>query len=201
MKETQGNNKPKWRYKQDVSIKDIYEYYCQMYFKERYLKKDGTLSKDFKVHSDSKYNIPVKLYNNILKDFHKLVSDDILNGKDFTLFERLGVIGIRKNKIKIKVEDNGKVQTNAPVDYKATKELWKENKEAKEKKLLIRHINTHTRRYIHRWYWDKYHANFRNKTAYSFIPCRANKRKLAKILKDEDSNVDYYARYGKNKKF
>jgi hypothetical protein len=195
MRETQR------RYNQDVSIKDIYEYYAQMYFKEKFIKKDGTVSKKSIVHKNSKYNVIIKTYNNIIKDYHELMCDDILKGKDFTIFERLGVIGIRKNKIKIKVKDNGEVETNAPIDFKSTMELWADNKEAKEKKILIRHINIHTKKYIHRWYWDKNHANFRNKTAYSFIPSRKNKRNLAQVLKDEDSEVDFYTRYSRTKKF
>jgi hypothetical protein len=195
MRETQR------RYNQDVSIKDIYDYYCHMYFKEKFIKKDGELSKKSIVLKDSKYNIPITVYNTIIKDFHIMMCESILKGKDFTLFERLGVIGIRKNKIKIKVSDTGDVVTNAPIDFKSTMDLWEENKEAKEKKLLIRHINQHTKKYIHRWYWDKGDANFRNKTAYSFIPSRANKRNLAKILKDEESEVDFYTRHNRRKKF
>ena len=195
MRETQ------WKYNQDVSITDIYDYYCHMYFKEKFIKKNGEVSKKSIVHKDSKYNIPITVYNTILKDFHLMMCESILKGKDFTLFERLGIIGIRKNKISIKVNEKGEVLTNAAIDFKSTLELWDQNKEAKEKKTLVRHINNHTQKYVHRWYWNKGDANFRNKTAYSFIPSRANKRLLAKILKDEDSDVDFYTRFNRRKKF
>ena len=189
------------RYNQDVGIKEIYEYYCHMYFKEKFIKVNGEASIKSKVHKDSKYNITSSQYNKIVKEFHQLIVKDILKGEDFILFERLGTIGVRKNKIKIKVDVNGVVQTNAPIDFKATNDLWDENPEAKEKKILIRHINHHTKKYIHRWYWDKGDANFRCKSAYSFIPSRTNKRLLATVLKDEDNEVDFYTRFNRQKKF
>lgn len=195
MKQTQ------WRYNQDIGIKEIYDYYCHMYFKEKFIKKDGTISKKSTVHKNSKYNISIKLYNDIIKDFHDIISEEILKGIDFNIPERLGVIGIRKNKTKIKIDEQGNVITNAPIDFKATRELWDVNEKARENKTVIKHINEHTKRYIHRWYWNKGDANFRNKTAYCFIPCRKNKRELAKVLKDENNDVDFYTRYSQNKKF
>lgn len=188
------------KYNQDVSIKDIFYYYCFRYFKEYPLKKDGTISKRPKVYHDSIYNVSITDYHNILKDFYGHISERILKGEDFKMFERLGTIGIRKNKIHIKINKEGDVITNAPIDFKKTMELWQDDSEAKEKKVLVRHLNEHTNRYIHRWYWDKSVANFRNKIAYAFIPSRKNKRKLSKKLKSDD-NVDYYTRYNKNKQF
>lgn len=182
-------------------IKDLYEYYAHMYFKEKFIKENGDISKKSIVHHNSKYNVGVSLYNKILKKFHELIVNDILNGEDFILPERLGIVGIRKNKTKIKVDDKGNIITNAPIDFKSTMELWEKNESAKKQKKVVRHVNDHTKRYVHRWYWNKHDANFRNKTAYSFIPSRTNKRLLAKVLKDEDNNIDFYTRYSRHKKF
>lgn len=189
------------RYNQDVGVHDLYDYYSHLYFKEKFLKKNGELSKKSIVHKNSKYNIGSSLYHKILKDFHKMVVNDVLSGEDFIIPERLGIIGIRKNKTIIKTDEEGNVITNAPINYKATLDLWEKDPKAKENKKIIRHINEHTNRYVHRWYWNKYDANFRNKTAYSFIPTRTNKRLLAKVLNDEDSSVDFYTRFSKGKKF
>jgi hypothetical protein len=55
---------------------------------------------------------------------------------------------------------------------------------------LVYHLNDHTDNYYYRFYWDKSTCNVYNNTAYSFIPARPNKEKLAKILRE--GGVDYF---------
>jgi len=189
------------KYRPDVSNRDLYTFFANTHFKEKIIKKDGTESRYYKIHKGSKFNIGQTLFTKILERYFELVVEDILKAEDYKLPQRLGIIGIRKNKTKIKVDKNGKILTNAPIDFKSTQELWEKDPIAKKQKRLIRFLNYHTKGYIHRWYWDKYHANFQNKSAYSFIPSRKNARLLAKLLQDPNNDVDFYGRYNYNKKF
>ena len=153
-------------------IQDIYKYY--------------------KSYSDSP--LPYNVFTSVWKDFIGKVTSDIVEyGKDFTMPFRLGSVGIRKKKIKVKMNDDGSIDKRyLRPDWKATKELWENDEEAKEKKQLVFHLNKHFGGYNAKWFWDKSTCSVKNQTAYSLTMTRENKRKLAKAIFDEDLEVDYY---------
>lgn len=109
-----------------------------------------------------------EVYKKVLYDYLKINRNYISKfGRTFTLPKRLGRIEIRKFKQEIKVNQKGEIENNLTVNWKATKQLWKENKMAKEKKILIRYTNEHTKGYAFRVYYFKNSANFKNKSIYS----------------------------------
>jgi len=184
----------KGKYTTDIRVKEIYNYYSLFYFKEYPTTKEGVVSKIPKIHRKGKYYVSLTLFSKILKDFYKGISEEILKGYYFPLFSRMGNISIRKMKLTFKVDDTGELITNAPIDWKSTLDLWQEDEDAKNQKILVRHINTHSNGYIYRWFYDRGLANFRNKTKYAFIPSRENQRNLAKLIKDENNEIDFYNR-------
>lgn len=126
----------------------------------------------------------------------KLVTDSM----QFKIPFRLGTLSITKNKLKIKIKDN-KVQTNKlKVDYGATWKYWNEiypgktRNEIKEipNKVVIYYTNDHTNGYIMKWRWIKRGAKAVNIKAYSFKPTKYNRLFLAKHIKDENRENDYY---------
>ena len=77
-------------------------------------------------------------------------------------------------------------------EYANTNKLWSTNKEAKKNKKLVFHLNDHSNGYQHRWFWEKRESNIPNHSAYCFLPSRLNKRTLAKALKDENTDIDFF---------
>jgi hypothetical protein len=85
----------------------------------------------------------------------------------FILPCRLGRIEIRKIKKEVKIDPKtGKIINKLVPNWQATKKLWKENPEAKAKKIILRYTNEHTNGYVFRPRYIKNTANFKNKTVY-----------------------------------
>lgn len=121
-----------------------------------------------------------------------VVQSIVLEGKDFNM-PSLGTLGIRKQKVQVKMTPDGKIDTRylAP-DWKATKELWARDEEARKKKQRVFHLNKHFNGFKCKWFWDKASCSVPNYGAYSFMMTRANKRLLASVIQNEDIDVDYH---------
>ena len=126
--------------------------------------------------------------------YNKAISKEMLeNAFEYILPFRLGIIRIKKYKAHYKVdEETGKIIGNLSPNWKATKELWKDNEKAKSEKKLVYHTNEHSDGYQYKWYFSNYRSNCINKSAYCFIPSRTNKRELASLIKDEEFDGDFY---------
>ena len=74
-------------------------------------------------------------------------------------------------------------------DWKATKQLWADDPDAKKEKKLIYHMNNHTNGMYIKYLFSKHHVGVKNLKIYSFIPSRGNKRLLAKHIKENDINI------------
>lgn len=127
-------------------------------------------------------------FSKITDEFNDaIMSAVIYEGYEFALPFRLGHIRIRKHKPKLRYNEDGSLdKTPLHPNWKETKKLWEENPEAKERKQLVFHTNPHTDGYQYKFFWHKKHCNIKNHTSYCFIPSRANKRKLAALLKNPD---------------
>lgn len=122
------------------------------------------------IQPESKYNIEYKIYRSICEDANKLLMSQIIeDGWFFRMPYRLGVIRLKKRKVDFK---------NLKPDFGLF------NKSSEEYK--NKHLNDHSGNYYVKFYWNKKLATIiKNKTAYSFIPTRFNKRSLAALLKRE----------------
>ena len=139
-----------------------------------------------------------KKYRKILDKFYvELEKLIIKEGVDFIMPFLNFEITIRKDKRKPRIKD-GKLINNTPVNPVATKKLWDENAEAKEKRILVRYNNSHTSGYVFRIYCKKFRSSLKNKTLFKFRPIRSMKRNLAKIIFDPDIAFDAFLLY-KNK--
>jgi len=151
-------------YKKDYGSDDIYNLY------KNEIKKIAVTEKEL----DSLL-VDKKLFRTICDEFNKLLIDEILiNSEEMRLPYRLGVVRIKKSKMKY--DDKNKLK----IDWAASKKLGKR----------IYHLNDHTGGYKYRFYWTK--GIVKNITAYSFIPTRTNTRRLASILKDKNRQLDYF---------
>lgn len=117
------------------------------------------------------YFVEYKVFRAIIVDYFKYLRDSILEeGRTCKLPARLGTLGVIKHKPK---------EYAAPslrVDFKATREYGK----------IIYHLNEHSRGFKYRFHWSKQNVITRGSANYKLIMTRANKRRLAKIIKNNE---------------
>lgn len=158
----------------DYGIKDYYNFY-----------------KGYSKNPKSK-----ELFDKVVYDFNKRIVEAIINdGLDFTPVKAKFTFCIRKNKRGIKLVDNKVVNTH-PIDWKTTMQLWEDDPEAKEKKLIIRFLNNHTSKYVFRILMTKGKGIYLNKKYFRYKPPRSFQRMLAKrILNTDLDNYEAYKQY------
>lgn len=116
-------------------------------------------------------------FSKIINAVNKELVSIFLKEGEILLPYQMGTIELRKHKPNLKII-NGKVKTDLPVDWKRTLQLWKDDIEAREAKLLVRH-NTSI---IYQISYRKKTANYKNKVFYHFRPMRAFKKALVPKL-------------------
>lgn len=156
----------------NYGIEDIYKYY--------------------KSYSDNP--VSEKIFVAAWKSFITQVTDGMVyEGRDFIMPFRLGPVGIRKQKIIVVLNKDGTIDKRyLRPDWKATKELWNKDAQAKEKKQIVFHLNKHFNGFNCKWFWDKSTCSVPNQSAYALVMTRDNKRKLSEAIFDETKEVDYY---------
>jgi len=134
---------------------------------------------DFKKkNKESKVNR--KIYGSVIKEFNSFQRDRLSNkGVEINMPSRLGKIELRKNKSEIRINEDGTVKNNLPVNWKDTRKLWIENEFAKEKKIKVRYTNEHTDGYSFKVFFYKRRATFKNKSIYGMRFNRKLKRDLS----------------------
>lgn len=141
----------------DYGMKDFYKYY----------KKN------------SENPVPYSVFSELIKYTNKELSKKIIKEAfEFKLPYHLGTIMIKKRKMSFK-----NINRLKP-DWSETLKLWKQDKEAKDNKQLIFHLNSHTDNFRAQWFYNKSFAKYKNKSAYAFVATRTNKRELAKEIKN-----------------
>jgi hypothetical protein len=135
-------------------------------------------------------------FNKIVSEFNKEIVNLIIEeGLEYRPIMLQFVFCIRKVKKIPRIKD-GKLINTTPIDWKSTKELWSNDSDAKEKKILLRYLNNHTFKYVFRIKGIKVGFNYSNKKYYKFKPVRSFQRLLAKrILDDSLENFDAYKLY------
>lgn len=130
----------------------------------------------------SKNPVNSKTYIEVANEFMKYLIDKLLEDGKIKLPCKLGHLIILGKKIQTKWIDGIPV-TLAP-DWKATKDLWNEDEEAKSIKQIVYHTNDNTNgvRYRTRWLIER--SPVINKKSYNFILARKLKRTIAKNIKE-----------------
>lgn len=151
--------------------KDAFAYY-------RKIKPD----KQEYVITDCQYLKIIRLINDSVRDL-------LVDGGEFVLPERMGLLELRKVENKPRIV-NGKLKNTRPVNWNATLKLWYDNPKYKESKLLVREESSH----IFRVHYNRNKANYNNKTFYDFLPNRELKVRLKENIKK--NKIDAF-QYGK----
>jgi len=125
------------------------------------------------------------IYGSVIKELNSFQRDRLSSkGVEINIPSRLGKVELRKNKSEIKINEDGTVKNNLPVNWKDTRKLWLENESAKEKKIKVRYTNEHTDGYSFKVFFYKRRATFKNKSIYGMRFNRMLKRDLSKSIFD-----------------
>lgn len=126
------------------------------------------------IDRDSKYHIDYRTFRTICEEFNKELSNEILEGYFFKMPYRLGILRIKKRKIDF---------NNLKPDFG----------EFNKSEIKNKHLNEHSNNYYVKYHWNKRFATLiKNRSLYSFIPTRANKRTLAKLIKSDHLQINKY---------
>lgn len=148
--------------KTDYGMKDYYSFY---------LKKTNNKK------------ITSSIYGSVVKEFNGYVRDRLsLKGAGYIFPCRLGKVELRKIKTEVKIDEDGNIINNLPVNWKETYKLWNENPRAKEKNIRIRYTNEHTQSHTFKIFYIKNKANYKNKSIYKMQFNRQMKRQLSKSI-------------------
>lgn len=170
---------------------------------ERKVTITAGLWDSFKAYKRKKTACPLdrKRYVKICHAINKKLSKKIIEESfQFKIPFRLGTLYIKKNKLKITIRD-GKIQKNKMIiDWDATWKYWlneypgltRNEIRALPDKVVIYQTNDHSNGYIMGWYWDKKGSNFSNRSVYKFRTTKFNRLDLAKHIKSEDKENEYY---------
>lgn len=126
------------------------------------------------IESDTVYDISYNRYRQIITDYFKHLQGKLIEeGKMIKLPYRMGNVQIVKSRPK------HLDKRSLRIDYQATKQ---ENK-------LILLLNEHSDFFKYRYWWNKIDMLVPNKAKYQLVATRANKRRLAQIIKNKE--LDY----------
>lgn len=126
------------------------------------------------IERDTVYDIDYTTYRNIVTDYFKHLQQKLIEeGKMIKLPYRMGNVQIIKSKPK------HLDKRSLRIDYQATKQTGK----------LIFLLNEHSDMYKYRYWWNKIDMMVPNKSQYQLVATRANKRRLAQIIKNRE--LDY----------
>lgn len=123
--------------------------------------------------------VPEKDFYLVVRAMNKALANELLNGNEVTLPQRMGKLEIRKWETYVKFVD-GKLHTNRGIDWYRTLKLWNEDEEAKNNKTLLKVEDKEN----FTVFYNRLIANYNNKTIFSFKPNRDLKNAVNKAGKD-----------------
>lgn len=122
------------------------------------------------IEPDTVYDIDYATYRKIITDYFQHLRSQLLEeSKEVRLPYRMGTIQI------VKTQPKHLDGRSLRIDYQATKEYGK----------LIYLLNEHSAGFKYRAYWCKQDMLVSNKSKYQIVLTRANKRTLAKYIKQQ----------------
>lgn len=126
------------------------------------------------IEKDTVYDVDYKTYRSIVTDYFRHLQQNVIEeGKLIKLPYRLGNLQIIKSKPK------HLDKRSLRIDYQATKQYNK----------LILLDNAHSDGFKYRCHYNKTDMMVPNKSKYQLVLTRANKRRLAQIIKNKE--LDY----------
>ena len=144
----------------------------------RYYRKDGGSLK-----------INRSVFCKIVNEFNKHIMEHVFNGDEVKLPEKMGTLYVVGKKVVPKFDEELGRINNQAVDYGETNKLWAKCPECKERKEVIYHFNEHTEHVRYKFFWSKERMIVKNKTFYTMVFTRSNKRHLSQLIQN---GKEYY---------
>lgn len=133
---------------------------------------------------DKKYILTESQYFSIIRHINNLLVDKLLLESEIKFPCRLGSLYIIKNSTKIYKEGNV-LKNTYPIDWNTTLNLWKDDVEAYNQRILVKHLSKE----VFKIKYDKRKANYINKSFFDFKPNRTLKIKLKELIKNNNINA------------
>lgn len=141
------------------------------YNRKSYTIADYYVSYKNYIEQDTVYDIPYSTFRNIVSDYFKYIQQEVIErSKEFKLPCRLGTLCI------VKRQPKNFDSKSLRIDYHESKVQGK----------IVYFLNEHSDYYKFRFLWSKKNSLLINKTRYQFVATRANKRRLAQIIKNKE---------------
>ena len=141
----------------------------------------------------SKFSRPEKLsretFKSLIATINNKLAEQFVLGEDIKFPNRMGTLEPRKKIRTVRLKKSGAVFCTAPVDWKQTYELWFEDEEAKEQKILVRRED---KEYCVINY-NKRNTKYKNYFFYRFIITRGVYTKLVQNL--QSKKIDLFLNY------
>lgn len=141
------------------------------YNRKSYTIADYYVSYKNYIEQDTVYDIPYSTFRNIVSDYFKYIQQEVIErSKEFKLPCRLGTLCI------VKRQPKNFDSKSLRIDYHESKVQGK----------IVYFLNEHSNFFKFRFLWSKKNSLLINKTRYQFVATRANKRRLAQIIKNKE---------------
>lgn len=128
---------------------------------------------------EHRYVLTESQYFSIVRNINNILAGMIVSGEDVRLPCRMGSIQLRKFDRRVGVRPDGSVTTNLPVDWDSTLRMWYDDREAYDKRILIRLDE----RELFKICYIKGDANYTNRTFYDIVFNKGMKTELKKNIK------------------
>lgn len=114
----------------------------------------------------------------IVRGVNKYLAENIANGTTVKFPQKMGSLELRKFKAGVSLLD-GHLKNTYPIDWRGTWQLWYEDKEAFENKIVLHDEQS----WLYRVKYNKDKANYENKCFYQFVLNRNIKVALKENIK------------------
>ena len=144
---------------------------------------------------EHKYVLSECEFLSIIRKTNDILRKLLIHGEEITLPEKMGKLELRKRQTIVDFRD-GKLFTNLPVDWDSTLKLWYEDEQSYNDRTLVRQESKE----VYKVYYNKYRADYPNKTFYQFHINREIKKGLKQKIKDNelDACLLYRVRHGED---
>ena len=129
---------------------------------------------------EKKYVLTESQYFTIIRRINELLSDDLIELGKAVFPHRMGDIEIRKYENKPRIDAEGNLVFNAPIDWDRTLKLWHDDVESYHNKVLIKIETTETFKVL----YNKTTAIYNNKSFYQFTLNKNLKLRIRKRVRD-----------------
>lgn len=141
--------------------------------------------------NEERFTLSDSEFYSIYRDINEVIINKLLQEGIIKLPCYMGEIMLEKFDVKPKLDKNGNVIYNAPINWGETLKLWHEDEEAYEEKLTIKNNIS----YAYKILYKKVRAKYRNK---SFYNIQFN-RNLRKRINEEDKKGNVNIIYNNKK--